>query len=127
MSRTLRFAALLIVACSTTTLSADEYRRWADIAIGGGEAWRLAFMPDGKRIVVGGNRRGEGTVQVWDVASKERVKEFKGHEAAVWTVAVSADGKLIASGGMDNTARIWDYATGKEIAKIDGFGDRVTS
>jgi WD40 repeat protein len=84
-------------------------------------------MPDGKRVVVGAYHSTRCTVQVLDVATNKIVKEFKGHENGVWCVAVSPDGKLIASGAEDSTARIWDYDTSKEIAKIEEFGARVTS
>jgi WD40 repeat protein len=38
---------------------------------------------------------------------------FTGHTGRVSCVAVSRDGKLVASGGADNTARLWDTTTGK--------------
>jgi len=33
-------------------------------------------------------------------------------------VAISPDGKTIASGGADNTIRFWDVASGKEQATL---------
>lgn len=41
-----------------------------------------------------------------------------GHEGAVTSVAVSPDGKLIASGGVDGTARIWDQVSGEPIDRL---------
>ena len=42
------------------------------------------------------------------------------------SVAYSPDGKWIASGGADdNTVRIWDRATGKELVRFDGHSDDV--
>src|SRR5262249_14632962 len=47
---------------------------------------------------------------LWDVAaSKERVV-LKGHQRAVLSVALTRDGSLLASGGMDRTVRVWDVA-----------------
>ena len=40
------------------------------------------------------------------------------HDDDVETVAFSPDGKYIVSGSRDNTARIWDVSTGKEIYQI---------
>jgi WD40 repeat protein len=41
----------------------------------------------------------------------------------VLSTAISPDGKYLASGGLNSTARVWEIATGKEISHIthDGF------
>jgi len=36
---------------------------------------------------------------------------LKGHDFAVWSVRFSPDGKLLASGSMDNTVILWNTAT----------------
>jgi WD40 repeat protein/serine/threonine protein kinase len=47
---------------------------------------------------------------------------LRGHEGAVSAVAISPDGKRLASGSADGTARLWDTATGELIAVLDGHG-----
>jgi WD40 repeat protein len=41
--------------------------------------------------------------------------EFKGHDGTVQSVAISNDGKFLATASVDGTAKVWDLATGKEI------------
>ena len=48
-----------------------------------------------------------------------------GHTDNVWDVAVSADGKRIASGSFDNTARVWDAESGIELMTLRGHEDKV--
>ena len=43
---------------------------------------------------------------------------------SVWSVAFSPDGQRLASGGDDQTVKIWDSATGKELLSLKGHAGR---
>jgi WD40 repeat protein len=42
------------------------------------------------------------------------VKTLTGHDATIYSVAVTPDGRLAVTGSSDRTARVWDLRTGKE-------------
>ncbi len=48
------------------------------------------------------------------------VGTLDGHTDPVYAIAWSPDGKTLATAGFDNTVRLWDAATRKEIKKYDG-------
>jgi len=52
---------------------------------------------------------------------------FGGHEGPVTSAAFSPDGSRIVTASWDNTGRIWDAASGKQIAVLRGHEDRVNS
>jgi FOG: WD40 repeat len=64
----------------------------------------VAFSPDSHHIAVGSEH---GRLQLWSVSEKTKLADFKGHEAGVWCVDWSGDGRLLASGSMDGTVRLW--------------------
>ncbi len=56
--------------------------------------------------------------RIYDAASGSLVAELRGHRDAVNSVAFSPDGKRIATASMDNTAKVWDTASWRELATL---------
>jgi WD40 repeat protein len=70
----------------------------------------VVFTPDGSRIVCAG----DGRARVIDVASQREVQRLIADDAFV--VALSADGALLAIGGLDEpTVRLWRLADGQPV------------
>lgn len=67
-------------------------------------------------------------VKLWDVSSGKELTSLKGHAKTVRHLAFSPDGKLLASGdgGRNNSLRVWDVATYKEKAVINGYISKDT-
>ena len=49
----------------------------------------------------------------------------KGHSAALKTVAISPDGKFLATGSRDKSVKLWDYQSGLEIRSLIGHDHTV--
>lgn len=73
----------------------------------------VAFSPDGKMLASAGGT--DYLVKLWDVATGRELNTLAGHTDAVTSVAISPDGKTVASGSWDGTVRLWDSATGKAL------------
>jgi WD40 repeat protein len=66
----------------------------------------LAWSP-GDRMLAVGNLTGEPHVQLWEVATGQVRRVFRGHAAALRALAFSPDGRLLASGSDDTTVLVW--------------------
>ncbi|MFN7759432.1 MAG: protein kinase domain-containing protein [Pseudanabaena sp.] len=55
---------------------------------------------------------------VWQTLNKE-IQTLKGHGGSVTSVAFSPDGKMIATGSVDNTVKLWSLE-GKELQTLKG-------
>jgi DNA-binding beta-propeller fold protein YncE len=52
---------------------------------------------------------------------------LRGHDGTVLSAGFSPDGRRIVSASTDNTVKIWDAESGREIRTLRGHGDWVTS
>ena len=52
---------------------------------------------------------------------------LRGHDKPVYEAAISPDGKRVVTASFDNTARLWDAETGKEIAVLKAHEGGVTA
>jgi serine/threonine protein kinase/WD40 repeat protein len=81
-----------------------------------GHCW-LAFAPDGRQLALAYGDR----VQVRDLETGKVRAEFR-YPREPWPyVAWHPDGKTVAAVGGDWAVRLWDVATRKETARLDGF------
>jgi hypothetical protein len=64
-----------------------------------------ALSPDGRTLALGTS---DGTILLWEVASGQVRRRFRGHLATVMALDFAPDGKTLASGSFDNTALLWD-------------------
>ena len=75
--------------------------------------WSVVFSPDGETLAVGTIRAGE----LWDVATSERIDVIEEYEySSVISVAYSPGGSIMASATYDETVKLWDAATRRNLA-----------
>jgi WD40 repeat protein len=87
--------------------------------LGGG----VAFSPDGRRALTGGNEQ----MVLWDVESGRKLRSLDGHAQVVTSVAFSPNGRHALSASWDRTVRLWDTSSGTELRCFKGHTRVVRS
>lgn len=96
-----------------------------------GSVWAIAFSPDGKKLVSGGQ---DGFARVWDLNTREALSTLQ-MDGPVWALTFSKDGKSVLSAGADlhsqsrlvNLPRVWDWANERVRFKLVGHTRAVTA
>jgi WD40 repeat protein len=102
----------------------------------------MVFTPDSKLLAIGGGKANCGdqdgcefvdpkerpadidadyAIKIFDVSGGRKLKVLTGHRESVEALVFTADGRLLASGDLDGSIRLWDAATWRELRK---FGNR---
>ena len=79
----------------------------------------LAYSKDGSTLIAsGGTPARFGEIQIWDVAAGKLRRSVTSTGDTVFGMSLAPDGSKIAAGCTDNTVRIVEVGSGKELFKI---------
>jgi WD40 repeat protein len=129
-----RLVLLVLLAGGSFNLSASAQERLVLQGHMGekklGRVLAVAFAPDGKTLASGS---ADQTVKLWEVATGKEQRTLR-HPGPVNCVVYSPDGRILATGSAPAVARdektpgqlrLWDSATGKELAVLKGHTDAI--
>ena len=84
----------------------------------------VAWSPDGKTLAIAGG----SLTYLYDTETLEEIGVLEGHTDFITTLDWNLTSTLLATGGWDDTVRIWDIATSKTITVFSEFDEQqVTS
>lgn len=93
----------------------------------------VVLSKDGSSLATGTR---EGRIRLWETTTGKRNKDLNGHakvkpsnkvDMSILTLAFSPDGKIVASGCIDNTVQLWDTEIGVKLATLLGHKGWVTA
>jgi WD40 repeat protein len=80
-----------------------------------------AFSLDGSHVVSASSN--DHVLKLWEAATGRLLRSFSGHTGRINSIVFSADGSRLVSCADDGTVRIWDTATGAQLAMLVGGRD----
>lgn len=83
----------------------------------------VAFSPDGKHAI----SSSDNAIIIWNIFTKKLVKTLNGHSIKVNALAVSPDGRFIATALNNNTILIWNRINGSIFHRFEGYNKIVNA
>jgi WD40 repeat protein len=68
-----------------------------------------------------------GVVKLWDLSKLTEIASFTAHENGVYSMALSPDGLVLATGSFDSTLKLWDMHSQTIRAELEGHTKPVNS
>ena len=106
---------------SWTVSLSEEEPKWNWIANADGT--QVAVV-EGRKVILIDTTRGDVD---FNHLAAARATELNGHQQEVLSAQYSPDGRLVVTGSVDHTARIWDSKSGAELHALNGHKDAVLS
>lgn len=86
----------------------------------------IVFSGDGAQLfAASGENALLGEVKQWNVADGSLTRTFEGHKDTIYSMAISPDGKVLATGSYDQKIKLWAVATGKELKTLSGHNGAI--
>lgn len=93
-----------------------------------GRVTGLAFLADKQTLILADGATGiKGLLHRWKLGEPKPQQTVEAHGDNIVSLALSRDGRQIATGGADSLARVWDVETLAEVAMIEGHVGHVTA
>jgi RNA polymerase sigma factor (sigma-70 family) len=81
----------------------------------------ITFSPDSRLCAA--STKHDGTVRIWEIATRRQFRYFAGHTGEVFDLAFSAAGSLLLSGSKDATGLVWDVTGQHTLRNVAPFSD----
>lgn len=91
-----------------------------------GRTLAAAITSDAKTLISTGAFDDAGVIKIWDVATKKQTGTLRGHEGGILSLALSPDGKSLASSAR-GSVKLWNLEESKERATLAGHENDVFS
>jgi WD40 repeat protein/serine/threonine protein kinase len=109
-----------------------------------GDVTSIRFHRDGSRLVTSSRTEGRWLtsrtsdskppllipnnreIAVWEIDSQRRVGRFQFHDDGIHALDLAPAGNLLASGGADQTVRLWEFET-ERLLRVIHIGEEVES
>ncbi|HEV2971383.1 MAG TPA: M56 family metallopeptidase, partial [Pirellulales bacterium] len=85
----------------------------------------IRFLPGDDQLATAGD---DGTIRIWNLGESRQLRVMRHapdeRHGDPWIRAmdVSPDGRFAVSSSIDDTVRLWEFATGREIYRLPGHG-----
>ncbi len=120
-------------ASNTDRLQPSEVRIWSTqdgrqqslLPLPVSQVTAIDFIPQSQQLAVAGWQPGKGgMLSVWDLNSARQAQEFPSSSSEVLSIAVSPDGRTLASGDAEGNLNEWDVSSGEQ-SRSQKLGHRV--